>query len=95
MLNATLALADLYKLRKSDQAGFAKWRIETLPAGMLLFKLTKGDASEGQYGVSPWWSAVKPFREDDEGALGRLQQARPDGITMSAMVRTMAAVRLD
>ncbi len=95
VLNATLSLADFYKLRKSDQAGFAKWRIETLPAGMLLFKLTKGDAPEGQYGVSPWWSAVKPFKEDDEGALGRFQQAQLNGITMSAMVRYMSAVRVD
>jgi hypothetical protein len=39
MLNGTLSTADFYKLRKSDQAGFAKWRIETLTAGMLLFKL--------------------------------------------------------
>jgi hypothetical protein len=95
MLNATLTRADFYKLRKSDQGGFAKWRIETLPAGMQLFKLTKGDAPETQYGVSPWWSAVKPFREDDEGAIGRYFQAQLNGISMSAMVRYMSAVRID
>ncbi|MBL6457756.1 hypothetical protein JMJ55_20675 [Belnapia sp. T6] len=95
MLNENLSIADFYRLRKSDQAGFAKWRIETLPKGMLLFKLTKGDAPEGQYGVTPWWSAVRPFKEDDEGALGRYQQAKLNGIDMSAMVRFMSAVRID
>ncbi len=95
MLNENLSIADFYKLRKSDQGGFAKWRTETLPKGMLLFKLTKGDAPETQYGVSPWWSSVKPFREDYEGALGRYQQAKLNGIDMSAMVRFMSAVRID
>ncbi|WP_043363154.1 hypothetical protein [Belnapia sp. F-4-1] len=95
MLNASLSIADFYKLRKSDQGGFAKWRIETLPKGMLLFKLTKGEAEEGQYGVTAWWSAVKPFKEDYEGALGRYQQAKLNGIDMSAMVRFMSAVRID
>ena len=40
MLNQNLSIANFYKLRKSDQGGFAKWRIGTLPKGMLLFKLT-------------------------------------------------------
>jgi hypothetical protein len=95
MLNGTLSTADFYKLRKSDQAGFAKWRIETLTAGMLLFKLTKGEAPETQYGVTPWWSVVRPWKEDEEGALGRYQQAVLNGIDMSAMVRFMSAVRID
>lgn len=95
MLNATLSRADFFKLRKSDQGGFKKWRIETLPKGMLLFKLTKGDAPQTQYGVTPWWSAVKPFQEDDEGAIGRFQQAKLNGVDMSVMARYMSAVRID
>jgi hypothetical protein len=96
MINASLTRADFYRLRKSEQNGFAKYRVEQLPKGMLLFKLTKGAAAADPiYGITPWWSAVKPFREDDEGALGRYQQAKLNGIDMSAMVRFMSAVCLD
>jgi hypothetical protein len=96
MINAALTNADFYKLRKTDQNGFAKYRVEPLPKGMLLFKLTKGAAeSHPVYGITPWWSAVKPFKEDNEGALGRYQQAKLNGINMSAMVRFMSSVCLD
>ena len=95
MLNPTLGQADFYKLRKSDQNGFKKVRVVTVPAKTLLFKMTKGAAAAGQYGVTPWWSAVKPFLEDKEGALGRFQQAKSNGIDMTAMVRFMSCVCLD
>ena len=68
MLNPTLSQADFYKLRKSDQNGFKKVRVVTAPARTLLFKMTKGVAAAGQYGVTPWWSPVKPFLEDKGGA---------------------------
>jgi len=92
MLNANLCQADFYKLRKSDQNGFKKVRVVTVPAGTLLFKMTKGVAAAGQYGVTPWWSSVKPFLEDKDGALGRLRQAQANGIDMTAMVRFMSCV---
>lgn len=95
MLNANLCQADFYKLRKSDQNGFKKVRVVTVPARTLLFKMTKGAAEAGQYGVTPWWSAVKPFLEDKEGALGRYQQAKMNGVDMTAMVRFMSCVCLD
>lgn len=40
-------------------------------------------------------SPVRPFKEDYEGALGRYQQAKLNGIDMSAMVRFMSAVCVD
>jgi hypothetical protein len=95
MLNPTLCQADFYKLRKCDQNGFKKFRVVTVPAKTLLFKMTKGAAAAGQYGVTPWWSAVMPFLEDKEGALGRFRQAKANGIDMTAMVRFMSCVCLD
>jgi hypothetical protein len=95
MLNGTLCQADFYKLRKSDQNGFRKVRVVTVPKDTHLFKMTKGAAAAGQYGVTPWWSAVSPFLDDKEGALGRLQQAKANGISMTAMVRFMSCVCLD
>jgi hypothetical protein len=95
MLNGSLNQADFYKLRKSDQNGFKKFRVVMVPKGTLLFKMTAGVAAEGQYGVSPWWSAVKPFLDDKEGALGRLNQAKTKGMDMSAIVRLMSCVCID
>ncbi|WP_020481168.1 hypothetical protein [Methylomonas sp. MK1] len=71
-------------------------RVETLPAGFKLFKLTKGEAkSDPKYGITPWWSSVSPFKEDYEGAIGRFEQAKLNKIDMSAMSRYMAAVPID
>ncbi len=95
MINQNLSIGDFYGLRRCDQAGFKKWRIVTVPKGTLLFKMTKGAAEAGQYGVTPWWSAVKPFLDDKEGALGRYQQAKMNGVDMTAMVRFMSCVCLD
>ncbi len=95
MINPTLGRADFFKLRKSDQNGFKKFRVVKVPKDTLLFKMTKGAAAAGQYGVTPWWSAVKPFLDDKEGALGRYQQAKATGINMRAMVRFMSCVCLD
>jgi hypothetical protein len=97
MINANLSLVDFKALRPSDQSAFGDGtvRIETLPRDFLLFKLTAGTAAASKYGITPWWSPVKPFREDYEGALGRYEQAKLNGIDMSAMVRFMSAVCID
>ena len=100
MINAGLLDKDFYALRKEDQSGFKTHRVETLPAGFQLFKLTQhdwADVTKGGYmgNLSPWWSAMRPFKEDDEGALGRFEQARLNKIDMSAMVRYMSAVCID
>ena len=100
MINPDLLDKDFYALRKADQAGFKTHRVETLPRGFQLFKLTQtawADMTKGGYGgnLSPWWSAMRPFKEDDEGALGRFEQARLNKIDMSAMVRYMSAVCID
>ncbi len=73
MINEGLAQHDFYKLDKSQQAGFKKFRVVIVPKGTLLFKMTKGAAEAWNGKVSPWWSAVKPFLDDKEGALGRFQ----------------------
>ena len=95
MINESLSNADFYKVDKSQQSGFKKWRIVTVPKNTLLFKMTKGAAAAWKGAVTPWWSAVKPFLDDDEGALGRYQQAVLNKVDMSAMVRFMSCVCLD
>lgn len=84
-------------LRAGDVSAFGPGsvRVVTLPKGFRLFKLSSGSAPEGKYGVTPWWSPVKPYMEDDEGALGRFEQAKANKIDMSAMVRYMSAVCID
>lgn len=79
-----------------DAFGKGTVRVETLPVGFKLFKLTKGEAEESpKYGITPWWSSVKPFKEDYEGAIGRFEQAKLNKIDMSSMVRYMSAVPID
>lgn len=96
MLNAALCQADFYKLKKSEQVGFKKFRVVTVPKGTLLFKITAGSADSYDGGkVTPWWSAVKPLLDDKEGALGRYQQAKDSNMNMSGMVRVMSCVCLD
>jgi len=86
-------------LRASDVTAFGNTkpvRVVEIPAGLRLFKLTAGQVTEHPiYGVTPWWSPVLPYRDDHEGALGRLRQAKLNKINMSAMVRYMSAVCFD
>ncbi|NKC34163.1 hypothetical protein [Falsiroseomonas selenitidurans] len=97
MINETLSLPDFKTLPAGHQSAFRveSVRVETLPKNFMMFKLTAGKAQATQWGISPWWSPVMPFKEDDEGALGRFEQARLNGIDLSAMVRFMSAVCID
>ena len=97
MINQDLSLVTFRTERDSVQNAFGDGtvRIETLPKGFRLFKLTVGKAAAGRYGVTGWWSPVYPFKEDYEGALGRFNQAKLNGIDMSSMVRFMSAVCID
>jgi hypothetical protein len=85
-------------LRESDISAFggSNATVVELPIGFRLFKLTGGEAkAHAKYGVTPWWSPVYPYREDNEGALGRFEQAKLNKIDMSSMVRYMSAVCVD
>ena len=98
MINADLTLQSFKQEDKNVRNAFGAdtVRIETLPKGFRLFKLTAGRAeAHKKHGVSPWWSAVYPYKEDHEGALGRYQQAKLNKIDMSSMVRYMSAVCID
>ena len=98
MINENLTLQDFQRIPQGHQTAFGAGtvRVETLHKGFQIFKLTAGRAqSDPRWGVTPWWSPVKPFKEDYEGALGRFQQAKLNGIDMSAMVRFMSAVCVD
>ena len=91
--NAGLGRADFYKLSKSEQAGFKKYSVVSLPKGMELFKLTAGEGQANARGmVSPWWASVKPFREDKQGAIGRFNAAQQRGVDRSVVTRIMASV---
>lgn len=94
--NNDLTTASFLTERADVQNAFKKLdRVVILPVGLQLFKLTKGKAEAGSRGVTGWWSPVKPFMQDSEGALGRFQQAKLNGIDMAAMVRYMSAVCVD
>lgn len=96
MINEDLTRASFYQERQSVQEAFGVVEVVTIPKGFNLFKLTKGAVeAHPKYGISPWWSPVKPYKKDYEGALGRYQQAKLNGIDMSAMVRYMSAVCID
>ena len=92
-----------WSMRDSDVDAFPKRpngrpdvRVVTLSGGFRLFKCTSGTSPEHkERGVTPWWSPVLPYREDDEGAAGRYQQAKLNKIDMSSMVRYMSAVCID
>lgn len=97
MINENLSMQTFNNERESVRLAFGQGtvRVVTLPAGFKLFKLTKGEAEAGEYGVTGWWSPVNPYEEDDEGALGRYVQAKLNKIDMSSMVRYMSAVCID
>ncbi len=98
MKNADINLLSFKRIPPGHQAAFGKGsvRVEILPASFRMFKLTAGGALQhARYGVTPWWSPVKPFKEDTEGAIGRYIQANMNGVDMSTMVRFMSAVCVD
>lgn len=99
MINPELGSQHFYDAKyisKEQRAGFKKYRVVTVPKGTLLFKMTAGvAAASDKGGVTPWWSAVKPFLDDKDGAIGRFQQAKSRNMDMSAMVRLMSCVCLD
>jgi hypothetical protein len=87
-----------WSMRPSDLNGFlGRPRVVTLTGGFSIFKLT-GDQQgsyapeDPRFGVTPWWSTVRPWNEDREGAAGRYEQAVLNGIDLSSMVRYMSAV---
>ncbi len=100
ILNEHLTMADFARLPKGDQDAFKAGpapRVVFLREGFELYKLTVAyfgpNLQEAK--VSPWWSSLKEFEEDKEGALGRYIQAQMNKVDMSVMTRFMAAVRLD
>lgn len=96
MKNSGLGRADFYRLGKSEQAGFKKYSVVCLPRGMELFKLTVGEGQANARGmVSPWWASVRPFREDKQGAIGRFNAAKQQGVDLSVVTRIMAAVCIE
>lgn len=105
LLNAGLMASDFkaglgrfsWSMRPSDVSAFkGTVRVVTLPSGFRLFKLSAGEAkADPVWGVTPWWSPVMPYEEDDEGAIGRYEQAKLNRIDMSSMVRYMSAVCVD
>lgn len=45
--------------------------------------------------LSPWWSPVFPYLDDELGAIGRFLEAQTNGVVMREMVRFASAVSLD
>lgn len=85
-------------IRAEDRTGFkGAPKVVTIDGPFKLYKLTSDGAPEHlqRKKVTPWWSAVEPYLEDTEGALGRFKQAYLNGIDMSSMVRYMSAVKVE
>ena len=91
-------------MNKSDVPDYVKqafkggqFEIIKVPAGTGLYKLSQYPIvnTSRSNSVSPWWSPVRPFREDKLGAVGRYQEAELNGISFEAMVRFASAVRVD
>lgn len=74
------------------------YTVVVVPAGTELYKLSSfglplgGNPTDR---LSPWWSAVRPFREDTVGMRGRYLEAILNQIPFTQMVRFAAAVRGD
>ncbi len=97
-LNMSLTNADFLKLDAGVRAAFLgeKARVVHLRAKTRLYKLSSYETKENDWGyLSPWWSVVEPFMEDDLGARGRYLEAKLNGVTMQEMVRFAAAIRID
>ena len=97
-LNMSLTNTDFLKLDPGTRAAFLdeKARVVRLKAKTRLFKLSSYETKENAAGyLSPWWSVVEPFMEDDLGARGRYLEAKLNGVTMQEMVRFASAVRID
>ena len=109
MLNPQLSMAHFTTLlTPQEQSGFrpGNVRVVLLSAGMRLFKLTGYGAFDGRAAdpnnpgrvprlsvQSPWWSPVKKFEEDRMGAIGRLQEAEANGLSLKDMVRFASCVK--
>lgn len=68
-----------------------------VPAGTELWKLTVALWLDrgAKTSLSPWWSTLRPFREDTVGMRGRYLEAILNNIPFTQMVRFAAAVRGD
>jgi hypothetical protein len=96
MKNASLSANDVPNyVKQAFKDG--EINIITVPAGTALYKLSQYNIVNEKRGdsVSPWWSPVKPFREDKLGALGRYREAKLNKVSFEAMVRFASAVRAD
>ena len=72
------------------------YTVVTVPAGTELYKLTSFGLPQGpQDIISPWWSTVRPFRQDTVGMRGRYLEANLNQIPFAQMVRFASAVRGD
>ncbi len=75
-----------------------QYTVVVVPAGTELWKLSSFGfwLEEGpETRLSPWWSTVRPFREDTVGVRGRYLEAGLNQIPFTQMVRFAAAVRGD
>ena len=100
MLNSTLVPADFNKmLSKDEQGGFLgkKATVVTLRKNCRLWKLSsfKVENSKRTGYLSPWWAVVLPEFDDKLGAVGRYNEAKANQVTMQAMTRFAAAIRVD
>ena len=64
-----------------------------LPAGFKLFKLTRYKTLRDP--LSPWWSSVCPYEENELGAREAFMTALLNGVSLREFIRFISAVSLD
>jgi len=98
MLNKKITEADFQKLPASIRDAFvgSKAAVVELAPGAKLHKLSSYPIpADKNASLTPWWSSVDPYKDDELGARGRYLEAKLNQVSMKDMVRFAAAIRLD
>ena len=70
-------------------------RVVTLAKGTQIFKLSQWAEKLTRDTLSSWWSAARPFEENDLGAREVFETAMINGVSMRELVRFISAVKLN
>lgn len=79
----------------TDPASRRIARVVTLAKGTAIFKLSQWEEKLNRDTLSQWWSAGRPFDENDLGAREVFETAMINGVSMRELVRFISAVKLN
>lgn len=84
--------------QQATGGGFNKGGIEgpyLLPAGMELWKLSQNAVGGGDRGLSEWWCARKPFRQQTGDLKRSVEEAALNGVPLHVYVRVASCVKIN